>query len=336
MPEKEHPRRGSLAHAPKKRSKKEKPRVRNWPEESEVGLLGFAGYKAGMTHVFMIDDHPGRHTEGQEVNVPVTILEVPPIRICGIRIYGKDFEGEKALTEVWTEETSDDLEKTVEIPDDYDQETAFENAEKFLEDGKVEDIVILFHTQPKLSSVPKKKPEVMELQIGGESIDEKWDYAKEILGDEISFSETFDEGKYSDVFAITKGKGFEGPVQRWGVKVQPRKVQQARRHTGVLGPWRPARIMRTVPTSGQEGYHQRMEYNKRILKIGEDGEEVTPEGGFLRFGEIQTDFILIKGSVPGPTKRLIFLRKPMRPKEEVPTNPPEITYIDTSSQQGGS
>lgn len=336
MPEKEHPRRGSLAHAPRKRAPSQKPRVRSWPEEGEVGLLGFAGYKAGMTHVFMVDDHPGRVTEGQEINVPVTVLEVPPIKVCGIRIYGKDFEGEKALTEVWDEYFSEDLSRLVKVPEDYDQDEALENAEKFIEEGDLEEIVVLIHTQPSLASLPKKKPELMELQLGGNSIKEKWEYAKEILGNEIKFSETFSEGNYTDVFAITKGKGTEGPVQRWGVKVQPHKVQQARKHTGVLGPWRPSRIMRTVPMTGQEGYHQRMEYNKRILKMGENGEEVTPEGGFLRFGEIENEFVILKGSVPGPTKRMIFFRKPMRKKEGLPTSPPTINYIDTSSHQGGS
>ena len=336
MPEKSHPRRGSLAHAPKKQASDEKPRIRSWPEKREVGLLGFPGYKAGMTHIFMVDDHPGRRTEGQEINVPVTILEVPPIRVCGIRVYGEDYEGEKALTEVWAEDFSEDLSKTVKLPDNYDQEEAFGNAQKFMDNGKVEDVVILFNTQPRLSSIPKKKPKVMELRLGGDSIEDKWDYSKDILGEEVRFSEVFDEGNYSDIFAITKGKGFEGPVQRWGVKIQPSKVQQARRHTGVLGPWNPNSIMSSVPTSGQEGYHQRMEYNKRILKVDDDGEEVTPNGGFLRFGNIENDYVMIKGSVPGSTKRMIFMRKPMREKEELPTTPPDITYVDTSSQQGGN
>ncbi len=336
MPEKTHPRRGSLAHAPKKQASDEKPRIRSWPEQDEVGLLGFAGYKAGMTHVFMIDDHPGRDTQGQEINMPVTILEVPPIRVCGVRIYGEDFEGEKALTEVWAEEYSEDLERRVSIPEDYDKEEAFENAEKFMDEGEVEDVVVLVNTQPRFSSVPKKKPKVMEIRLGGGSVDDRWDYSKEVLGEEVSFSDVFDEGNYSDIFAITKGKGFEGPVKRWGVKVQPRKVQQARRHTGVLGPWNPSRIMRTVPMSGQEGYHQRMEYNKRILQVDEDGEEVTPEGGFLRYGEIKSEYVMIKGSVPGSTKRMVFFRKPMREKEGLPTTPPDITYVDTSSQQGGN
>lgn len=335
MPEKEHPRRGSLAHAPRKRASKQRPRVRSWPEQSEVGLLGFAGYKAGMTHVFMIDDHSGRPTEGQEINVPVTVLEVPPLRICAIRVYGEDFEGEKALTEVWAKDLSEDLERLVKVPTDYDQESAFENAGEFVEGGRAEDVTVLVHTQPRMGSVSKKRPELMEIQLGGNSAEDKWEYTRDLLGDEVKFSDTFEEGGYADVFAITKGKGFEGPVKRWGVKVQTRKVQQAQRHTGVLGPWRPSRIMRTVPMSGQTGYHQRMEYNKRILKIGKDGEEVTPEGGFLRFGEVVSDYILLKGSVPGPTKRMIFIRKPMREKKGAPSSPPNVTYIDTSSQQGG-
>ncbi len=335
MPEKEHPRRGSLAHSPRKRASKQKPRIRSWPEESEVGLLGFAGYKAGMTHVFMIDDHPGRVTEGQEINVPVTVLEVPPLRICGLRVYGKVIEGEKSLSEVWEMNPVEDLERSVKIPEDYDQESALENAEEFIDNDRAEEISVLVHTQPSLSSVSKKKPEVMEIRIGGDSVENQWEEMRDMLGNEIEFSDVFDEGNYADVFAITKGKGFEGPVKRWGVKVQPRKVQQARRHTGVLGPWRPSRIMRTVPMSGQSGYHQRMEHNKRILKVGDDGVEVTPKGGFLRFGEIKSDYVLLKGSVPGPTNRMIFFRKPMKEKEGVPTTPPSITYIDTSSQQGG-
>ncbi len=335
MPEKSHPRRGSLAYTPKKRAKKERPRIRSWPEESNVRLLGFAGYKAGMTHAFMIDDHPGRPSKDQEINVPVTVLEVPPMRICGIRVYGEDFEGEKALTEVWDQNLASDLERLIKLPEDYDQDSAFENVEKFMEEGDVEEIVALVHTQPSVASVPKKKPELMEIKIGGDSNDEKWDYAREMLGREVRLSDVFDEGEYSDVFAVTKGKGFEGPVQRWGVKVQTRKVQQAQRHTGVLGPWRPARIMRSVPMSGQTGYHQRMDRNIRILQIGDDGGDVTPDGGFLRYGEIESDYVLLKGSTPGPTKRLVFLRRLLDEKEGLPTTPPTITYIDTSSQQGG-
>lgn len=335
MPKKSHPRRGSLAYTPRKRAPRQKSRIRAWPEDSRLRPLGFTGYKAGMTQVFMVDDKEGSLTQNQEINVPVTILDAPPLLICAARIYGISSRKKNVLTEVWATNLTEDLNKTIKFPEEYDQEASIEYAEEFIEDDKAEDIRILTHTQPRLSSVPKKKPEIIELSVGGDSVEDKWDYVKDLLGTELRISEVFDEGEYVDVTAITKGKGFKGPVQRWGVKVQPRKVYQARRHVGTLGPWRPRAIMRSVPSAGQTGYHQRTEYNKRILKIGADGGEVTPDGGFLRFGNVEGDFVMLKGSVPGPTKRLVSLRRAMRKKEEAPTGPPTITYIDTSSQQGG-
>lgn len=334
MPEKSHPRRGSLAYTPRKRAKSQKPRMRAWPEDTSVRLLGFPGYKAGMTQVFMIDDHDESITRGQEINVPVTIIETPPVMVCAIRVYGPPKDRNRAITEVWAENLSKDLNRELRTPKEYNQEDALKKAEKLLED-QAGDVRLLVHTQPRKSSLSKKKPEILELQIGGSSITDKWEHAKKVLGNKIKVSDVFEEGKYVDAIAVTKGKGTGGPVQRWGVKVQPRKVQQARRHVGTLGPWRPRRIMRSVPDSGQTGYHQRTDYNKRILKIGEDGSEVTPDGGFLRYGPIREEFVMIDGSAPGSTKRLVCLRQAMRPKKGVPTSPPTITHVDTSSQQGG-
>ncbi|HID29469.1 MAG TPA: 50S ribosomal protein L3, partial [Desulfobacterales bacterium] len=85
----------------------------------------------------------------------------------------------------------------------------------------------------------------------------------------------------------------------------PRKSRKHRRAVAALGPWKPPRMLYTVPRAGQMGYHQRTEYNKRILKIGEDGKEVTPRGGFIRYGLVRGPYILVNGSVPGPAKRLI-------------------------------
>jgi large subunit ribosomal protein L3 len=81
------------------------------------------------------------------------------------------------------------------------------------------------------------------------------------------------------------------------------------------------------------GYFQRTEYNKRILKIGVDGSDVTPKGGFLRYGPVKGTYILLEGSVPGPAKRLVRLRYPARPPKEVSETPPKITNISLESQQ---
>jgi len=72
-------------------------------------------------------------------------------------------------------------------------------------------------------------------------------------------------------------------------------------------------VMWTVPRAGQLGYFARTEYNKQILKIGEDGEEVTPANGFKRYGKVGVH-CMVKGSVPGPSKRLVRIRDPIRPK----------------------
>ena len=93
------PRRGSLAYSPRKRAKSIVPKIRTWPQEQEVRMLGFAGYKVGMTHVLMLDDTPGI-TKGKEIFMPVTIVEAPPLIVYGIRAYEKGYFGLETATEV--------------------------------------------------------------------------------------------------------------------------------------------------------------------------------------------------------------------------------------------
>ncbi|MDY6780079.1 MAG: 50S ribosomal protein L3, partial [Halobacteria archaeon] len=102
---------------------------------------------------------------------------------------------------------------------------------------------------------------------------------------------------------------------------------------GNLGPWHPSRVRSTVPQQGQTGYHQRTEINKRLLSVDEEGTDATPEGGFINFGEVSSSYVLVKGSVPGPEKRLVRTRHAIRPKREG-TYDPEIRYVSTESNQG--
>ena len=90
MPEVRRPRRGSLAYYPRKRAKRIYPRVSSYPEVKEVKLLGFAGYKAGMGHVVVLDNDKNSKTFGQKISVPVTVIDCPPLRVVGIRFYGED------------------------------------------------------------------------------------------------------------------------------------------------------------------------------------------------------------------------------------------------------
>ncbi|WP_297067773.1 50S ribosomal protein L3 [Thermococcus sp.] len=340
------PRRGSLAYSPRKRAKSVVPRIKTWPEETEVRLLGFAGYKAGMTHILMIDDRPGL-TKGKEIFMPVTVVEVPPLFIYGIRAYRQGYLGLETTTEVWAPNLSDDLKRRIKtLPKNYNEEvfqTKLGELEDLVRGGEIVEVRALVHTQPRLIRL-KKKPEVMEYAVGGRDVVAKFDYLKDIIGKEVRARDVLREGELLDVIAVTKGKGTQGPVKRWGVKIQFHKAQRAGkgRHIGNLGPWHPTRVMWTVPLAGQMGFHHRTEFNKRLIAIGENGTlelngnkvEITPKGGFPHYGVIRSDFLVIQGTVPGVFKRIVRVRPAIRaPKKRPPVERPQITYISRESKQ---
>jgi len=341
------PRRGSLAYSPRKRAKSVVPRIKTWPKDSEVRMLGFAGYKAGMTHILVVDDRPGL-TKGKEIFMPVTVVEVPPLFVYGIRAYRQGYLGLETATEVWFHELNDHVKRRIKsLPKEYGEDAFKEKLaklEELVESGEIAEVRLLVHTQPWLIKL-KKKPEVMEYAIGGDDVKAKFDYAKEKIGKELRASEVLHEGELLDVIGVTKGKGTQGPVKRWGVKIQFHKAQRAgkARHIGNLGPWHPTRVMWTVPLAGQMGFHHRTEFNKRLIAIGENGilhlgdkkeVEITPKGGFPHYGVIRSDFLLISGTVPGPFKRIVRVRPAIRaPKKRPPLERPQITYVSRESKQ---
>ncbi len=326
------PRRGSLAFSPRKRASSIVPRIRSWPDyEGEPKLLGFAGYKAGMTHVIIIDDRKNSPTYGEEIVVPVTVIECPPMKVMGIRVYKNTPYGLQIAGEVWTNELDEYLGRRLNLP----KKTP--DVDKLREIEDIAEVRVITYTQPyKITGVPKKVPDVMEQKVGGSDINAVLDYAIAKLGKEVRISEVFQEGALIDVIAITKGKGFQGPVKRWGVITLDAKHARSSKHrrVGTLGPWTPHRVRWTVPQAGQMGFHQRTEYNKRIIKIGENGEEITPKGGFVHYGVIRSDYVLVSGSVPGPVKRLIRMRDAIRPPQKVVYEGINVLYISTSSKQG--
>jgi len=327
------PRRGSLAYLPRGRAKSQIGRIRFWPKlETGPALLGFMGYKAGMTHVFMVEDKAGSPNFGKEVVSPVTVLDVPPVLVCAVRAYTKNEYGLQTFTEAWMKDPPDDLDRVFTLPESFDPNQNLKRLDENID--KMAEFRLIAATQPRLARVHKKKPEVMEIRVDGGSIKEQFEYAKNLLGKTISVTEIFKEGQLVDVIAVTKGKGWQGPVKRWGVKIRDRKSRKTKRGIGCLGPWNPHRVLYTVARAGQMGYSQRTEYNKRILKIGTDGKVVSPKSGFIHYGPVQGTYILLAGSLPGPVKRLVRLRYPVRPPRKLPEAPPKVTQISLESPQG--
>jgi len=318
---------------PRGRAASEVGRIRFWPEVEEgPTVLGFMGYKAGMTHVFFVEDRPGSPDFGKEIIHPATVVDVPPVLVCAIRAYARNEYGLQTFTEAWMKDPPKDLDRALTLPENFDPSQGLKKMEENL--NKIAEFRLLTATQPRLVGVPKKKPDVMEIKIDGGSISEQFEYAKGLLGKTISVAEVFKEGQMIDAISVTKGKGFQGPVKRWGVKILSHKGRKTKRGVAALGPWKPPRVLYSVPRAGQMGYFQRTEHNKRILKIGTDGSEVSPEGGFVRYGPVRGTYILLDGSLPGPSKRLIRLRYPARPPKKVPEAPPKITHVSLESPQG--
>jgi large subunit ribosomal protein L3 len=328
------PKHGSLAYLPRKRAKSPVARIRYWPklDADTPRLLGFTGYKAGMTYVFTIEDRKRSPNFGKEVVRSATVIETPPILIIGIRAYTKTLYGLKHLTEAWMKDPPAELDRTLVLPENFDTDSMIQKLQDNLD--KITAIRVITATQPKQTSLAKKKPDITEIEIGGATIPKQLEYAKTLLGKTVTTEEVFKEGQYIDTAAITTGKGFQGPVKRWGVTILQHKGRKTKRGIATLGPWKPSHVRYSVPRAGQMGYHQRTEYNKRILKIGKDGKDITIKGGYIRYGQLKGPYILIEGSIPGTEKRPIRLRHPARPPKETPETPPQITYVSLESTQG--
>ena len=175
----------------------------------------------------------------------------------------------------------------------------------------------------------------MEIKVGGADIKKQMDFALGLLGKEVTLNNVIQTGAYADITAITTGKGTQGAVKRWGIALRKRKhsVGGKERHIGTLGPWNPHHVRWQVPQIGQMGFQQRTEFNKRILKFSENASEITPAGGFLHYGVLKNPYVLIKGSIPGPVKRLIRIRPAMRQGEHV-VRMPAIQFVSVQSKQG--
>ncbi len=346
-----HSRRGSVAYSPRKRASSSKGRWRSHPPQDpqrgdDVRLQGFAGYKAGMTHVFIFDFRDTSTTAKQEVAEPATIIEVPPLKVGGIRLYERTNEGMRALTEVWATKLDKELRRrtgpksTPAYVKDLDASPRLPKSKKGADDllkidpTAVDDVRVIAYTQPKLIGTGgRKAPDVLEIPVVGKGIKERLEWSAKHLGKEVKFTDFSAAGNMVDVTGITKGKGWQGGPKRWGVKLLSHKNSKHRRMLGTLGAWHPSYVTFRIPQAGQVGYHQRTEFNKRVLKYGEDGKEVQPKGGLIRYGEVNNPYILIHGSVPGAAKRMIRLRDPSRfhRKQNVQV---EVTYVSTESVQG--
>lgn len=320
------PRRGSLAYLPRARAKSIESRIRTWPDidAKEPRLLAFAGFKVANIHLINIDDRERTPNFGKPLMSRATVVATPSMRIIGIRAYRRDAYGLHSFFDIYAKELPKELERKVKIKPSEDADMDVDDDTL----AKVSEFRAIAAVIPSDVGLEQKKPFVFEVGVDGGDVKAQFKYLKSILGKSIRINEVFKVGEYIDVSAITKGKGFEGPVTRWGIKRKQHKSRKSVRAVGTLGPISPASVMYTVPRAGQRGFHQRLEYNKRILAMFNANEkDITPKGGFMHFGVLKGDYIIVRGSIPGAIKRLIKIRYAIRPKVKKIVEPKIVEIV---------
>jgi len=115
--------------------------------------------------------------------------------------------------------------------------------------------------------------------------------------------------------------------------------------------WHPDRVSFTIARAGQNGYHHRTHLNKKIYRIGRSAvvdsanatteydmtdKTITPLGGFIGYGIVRNDYVMLQGSIAGPRRRVITLRRPMAPQtsKKLQERVVRLKFIDTSSKMG--
>lgn len=367
----EHPRCGSLAYLPKRRTRHHRGRVRHFPKDDAskpVHLTAFCGYKAGMTHVVKhFERREGKKLIKKDIVQSASIVECPPMKVVGLVGYIETPRGMRQLSTVWAANLDNDVKRRFYKNWVAAKKKAFSKyADRYKEDDKSKRSIkrdlerikkyckvvrVLCATQVRKLNFRQVKSHVMEIQVNGGSVAQKVDWAYGKFEQEVAVGEVFAENEVIDTIGVTKGKGTQGVIKRFGVTRLPRKTHRGLRKVACIGAWHPAAVKWTVARRGQLGYHSRTELNKKIYRLGagavrgvtnnattaDDAIEknITPLGGFSHYGEVNQDFLLLKGGVMGCRKRPLVLRKSIFPTTKGwQTLQEQIKFIDTSSKIG--
>jgi len=331
-------------------------------------MTAFIGYKAGMTHILRDVNKPGSKLHKKEAVEAVSIVETPPMIVVGLVGYVQTPRGLRTLNTVWAQHLEESVKRRfyknwyrakrkafdgyaarIAAEDNKDVEHELARMKKYCQV-----IRVLAHTQIKKIKLRQKKAHLMEIQINGGDVSAKVDFGYNLFERKVPVDTVFSQNDMIDVIGSTKGKGYEGVITRWGITRLPRKTHRGLRKVACIGAWHPSRVQYSIARAGQNGYHHRTEINKKIYKIGQaakgpDGKfhanastsadltvkAITPLGGFPHFGEENEQYVMIKGGIVGPKKRVVVLRKSLIPQtKRVALEDIQIKFIDTASKMG--
>jgi len=302
------------------------------------------------------------------------VIETPPMVVVGVVGYVSTPRGLRALTTVWAEHLSEDVRRRFYKNWYRSKEKAFTRyAKKWADERKditkeiarikkhCQVVRAICHTQVRKMNLRTKKAHIMEIQVnGGADVAAKTDFVVNLFEKEVGIKSIFEENELIDTIAVTRGHGYEGVIKRYGVTRLPRKTHRGLRKVACIGAWHPSRVSYTVARAGQRGYFHRTDINKKIYRIGRSAtalaadnsidkekrynamtevdlseKNITPLGGFVQYGVVKEDFVMVKGCVSGPKRRAITLRKSLLvTTKRWALEKVALKFIDTSSKFG--
>merc|ERR1711966_632420 len=250
----EAPRHGSLGFLPRKRCKRARGKIKSFPKDDtskDCHFTAFAGYKAGMTHITREVDKPGSKSHKKEVCEAVTIIETPPMVVVGLVGYIETPRGLRSINTVWTQHISDECRRRfyknwhraneknkkarafAKYSADFSKEDVDKKCAGIIKHCTV--VRALAHTQMSELNLRQKKSRLMEIQVNGGSVADKVKFVRDHFEKPVSIDTVFDNDEMIDTVAVTKGRGFEGVVTRWGVTRLPRKTHKGLRKVACIG-----------------------------------------------------------------------------------------------------
>lgn len=145
-------------------------------------------------------------------------------------------------------------------------------------------------TKPELGHFKKNdltaKKVLKELRING---------ANEVELGTVIDSKIFQVGDFVTVSGISKGKGYQGTVKRWGMSLQGKShgTHESKRGSGSIGQcaW-PSRVWKGKRMAGRMGTDKITVKNLEVLKVVEE-----------------ENIIFLKGSVPGGKNGILTIKK---------------------------
>ncbi len=144
------------------------------------------------------------------------------------------------------------------------------------------------------------------------------------IGDVIT-ADTFSPGETVNVSGVSKGKGFQGVVKRWGFhgfrKTHGNKDQE--RHSGSVGAKGPAHVFKGIKMGGHMGDDNVTTTNLKIVEV-----------------DVANNLLFIKGALPGARHSLLVITGTGELKvnqnvkaEEVPATVEEVKAEETKVEE---